>query len=78
MNTSLDFKQKNKYNKLKKKYKFFEQENMQLEQKLIKAHKRMKRLRLEKSILLDKADKLNNDPQSSSYSFTILQDDLKK
>lgn len=25
MNTSLDFKQKNKYNKLKKKYKFFEQ-----------------------------------------------------
>ncbi|CAO3697377.1 unnamed protein product [Rhizopus stolonifer] len=44
----------------------------------MKAHKRMKRLRLEKSILLDRADKLNNGPQSSSYSFTILQDDSKK
>ncbi|KAG0744436.1 hypothetical protein G6F57_003099 [Rhizopus arrhizus] len=78
MNTiSLDFKHKTKYDELKKRYRAIEEENEILEQKLCKARRHIKRLRLERSLLLERVDKVNNDHHSDSGS-EILHNDFEK
>ncbi|CEG72483.1 hypothetical protein RMATCC62417_08036 [Rhizopus microsporus] len=63
--TSLDLKNKFKYDELKKRCRAIEEENELLEYKLSKANRQIKRLRLEKSLLLEKVDRLNNDYSDS-------------
>ncbi|KAI7901473.1 uncharacterized protein BX663DRAFT_514532 [Cokeromyces recurvatus] len=67
-----DIKRKIKFDELKKRYREVEEENELLQAKLRQARKNIKRLRLEKTILLERIDKGYNHADNHSDSDTSL------
>ncbi|GAN11317.1 HMG-box [Mucor ambiguus] len=72
-----EIKQKLKMDELKKRFREVEGENDLLQEKLNRAHKSIKRLRLERSILLERIDKgFENGSDSDTNYDSLSQNDL--
>ncbi|KAI7878370.1 high mobility group box domain-containing protein [Mucor mucedo] len=71
-----------KLDDLKKRFRTVEQENDLLQEKLLRAQKSIKRLRLERTLLLDRIDKgydgMNTNSDSDTGSDLLLHNDLDK